>query len=312
MTPNLESIKRDDHPLLDIIASEYLKNEGRITVKDLAKKYSCEYKQVQYRMKKRKLPYRYYKYQYDEAFFEKIDTEEKAYVLGWWYSDGSVYAGNGKKKDNAASLSITEKDEYILKKIRDLIAKDAPIRWKDRRNVKWQNVVTLSITNKKIVNDLIKLRCTPNKTATLELPTPDIVPKHLMPHFLRGHFDGDGCMYFHIRKDTKRPHPRCLAQFTSSIAFCSALSSYLLSLGIKNCLKKPDKHHPRNTNVVVGGRRQLIKLVDYLYGDMRTDLFLARKRNVYTKYLEAQKEYDALTHQRQQLSLPVSVSLQSG
>ncbi len=43
-------------------------------------------------------------------------------------------------------------------------------------------------------NDLIRLGCIPSKTKTLEFPSVDIVPKHLMRHFIRGYFDGDGCI----------------------------------------------------------------------------------------------------------------------
>lgn len=157
----------------------------------------------------------------------------------------------------------------------------------------WQNVVILTITNKKIVDDLVKLKCVPRKSCIIELPTYDIVPENLFRHFLRGYFDGDGCMYYQMRKDRAYTYPICIAQFTSSIPFCKALSIYLSSIDIKNCLKKPDRYHPNNTSVTITGYKQLVKLIAYLYDGMKEGLFLKRKRDVYLRYLEARRERKA-------------------
>ena len=49
-----------------------------------------------------------------------------------------------------------------------------------------------------MVNDLINLGCIPNKSLTLTFP--DFINDELLPHFIRGYFDGDGCIWNGKRK----------------------------------------------------------------------------------------------------------------
>ena len=46
-------------------------------------------------------------------FFEKIDSEEKAYFLGFIYSDGCV-------QSNSVTLKLQKKDIIILEKMKKL------------------------------------------------------------------------------------------------------------------------------------------------------------------------------------------------
>lgn len=52
-----------------------------------------------------------------------------------------------------------------------------------------------------ITENLINLGCVPNKSLILTFPTEEQVPKNLQHHFIRGYFDGDGCVSF---KDLKK------------------------------------------------------------------------------------------------------------
>jgi DNA-binding CsgD family transcriptional regulator len=54
--------------------------------------------QVSVLLKKSDQEVRDWKYSVDENFFDWIDSEEKAYILGWFFSDGCVY--KYKKKTN--------------------------------------------------------------------------------------------------------------------------------------------------------------------------------------------------------------------
>ena len=54
------------------------------------------------------------KYSYDRNYFEKIDTEDKAYFLGFLYADGF----NTKQ---GFRLQISQKDEDVLLKLKENI-----------------------------------------------------------------------------------------------------------------------------------------------------------------------------------------------
>src|SRR5258706_15879796 len=64
------------------------------------------------------------RYSMDETFFEKIDTEEKAYILGLMYSDGNINR-RGDKKLRGFELALSGDGELkLLQKIKDIIKFD--------------------------------------------------------------------------------------------------------------------------------------------------------------------------------------------
>jgi hypothetical protein len=127
----------------------------------------------------------------DDNFFSAIDTEEKAYILGWIASDGAV----GK---TFISIEINKRDIDVLEKIKDVICKELPIV--PHKNT---DLVGLRICSKQIVKDVCNLlQIPPGKKAAI-VSMPDLQPP-LTNHFLRGLFDGDGSVSFR-----KNGSPRC-------------------------------------------------------------------------------------------------------
>ena len=133
---------------------------------------------------------------YIEDIFSIIDTEEKAYWLGFLYADGSVTTC-GKYE---VKLSLAYKDLEHVKKFASFVLKNgngqelvhpytAKIKGEEYPSAK------VIVTNKRIVNDLITLGCIPDKSLVLTFPNQSQVPQHLVRHFIRGYFDGDGSIY---------------------------------------------------------------------------------------------------------------------
>lgn len=63
---------------------------------------------------------------------------------------------------------------------------------KHLNNPNCQIQVIQSLRSQKTVNDLKRLGCTEQKSLNLTFPTKEQVPPHLLHHFIRGYFDGDG------------------------------------------------------------------------------------------------------------------------
>lgn len=126
-----------------------------------------------------------------ENYFEKIDSLEKAYWLGWVVSDGTItYEANGRKRYDL-SLTIKKEDEDILlmlEKDLGVSNKISPFQEKYSR---------FYFSCKKIVLDLMNLGITQNKTFTVKVPKFD---KKFNAAFLRGLFDGDGGFTVYTRK----------------------------------------------------------------------------------------------------------------
>lgn len=118
----------------------------------------------------------------DETIFEVIDTEEKAYWLGFMYADGYVISTT-----NEVGIGLKIEDYEHLVKFKSFLKYSGYI--KHREDTK---SCRISFLNKKIKQDLISKGCTPNKSKTLKFPSEDIVPNDLMIHFIRGYIDGDG------------------------------------------------------------------------------------------------------------------------
>jgi hypothetical protein len=113
-------------------------------------------------------------------FFQVIDTDEKAYWLGFLAADGTVYIGG---RQHTARLDLQPRDLHWLERFRDTIAPGAAITRHGRRSF------SLSIGSQEMVHDLVSLGITPRKSNTLEWPR---IPEPFVIPFLLGYFDGDG------------------------------------------------------------------------------------------------------------------------
>ena len=120
-------------------------------------------------------------------YFKVIDTDEKAYWLGFIAADGTVVS-NGRKY--GVTLDLQPGDLHWLERFRDTIAPGAKITKHGERSY------SVSIGSKEMFQDLLALGIGPRKSNTLEWPC---VPESLVIPFLLGYFDGDGS--FTQRKD---------------------------------------------------------------------------------------------------------------
>lgn len=132
-----------------------------------------------------------------------------AYVLGFFTADGSMT--KNKRGAHFIEFEITDKD--LLYEIRRLLSSNHKIT-KISRNVRWKNLYRLQIGSKEIFSDLLKIGLTPVKSKTVKLAK---VPGKYFNYFVRGYFDGDGCISSGIynRKDRKGTKHVIISRFTS-------------------------------------------------------------------------------------------------
>lgn len=115
----------------------------------------------------------------DEDYFENIDTEQKAYILGFIFADGYI-----ESNERTITLNISKKDIDVLYKIKENTRCGNEIKKSSTKNC-----IRLYMSSKKLIADLKKLGVTRNKSLSIEFP---ILRDDLYRHFLRGYFDGDG------------------------------------------------------------------------------------------------------------------------
>src|ERR1035437_4280784 len=135
------------------------------------------------------------KFKLKENFFDEIDTQEKAYFLGFLYADGCNILHR-----NRVSIVLHEKDYELLKMLNDLLLDGNDIKIEKRKNIEGHyingklcrnngNSIRLDINSKYMSQKLNSIGMIPMKSSVVLFPT--CVPFHLMNHFIRGYFDGD-------------------------------------------------------------------------------------------------------------------------
>ena len=192
-----------------------------------------------------------------DNFFEHIDSEEKAYILGWIASDGSI------SKNGYITIEIKKEDKLILEKIRDILCKELNIS--NRKRVSQNNSI-LRFCSRQMVQDACKwLLISPGeKSFTIRLPK---LNEELTWAFLRGYFDGDG----HLTKTTNKTR-----YLKSDIASCSSK--------MRDDIKKFTKIQCSNsdeTNRIYWSGKNAMLFLDKIYEN--ASVYLERK---YNRYLE--------------------------
>lgn len=114
------------------------------------------------------------KYHFKHNVFDKIDTEEKAYWLGFMFADGTV----GSSRDDV-KIDLSERDIEHVQKFADFVGYKRQL-----------NKPILSVRSKEMKAALVKHGCLPRKSH-IDVQ-PENVPVELHRHFMRGVCDGDG------------------------------------------------------------------------------------------------------------------------
>lgn len=219
-------------------------------------------------------------YELDETVFDCIDTEEKAYWLGFLYSDGY-----NQENRNAISLRLQEEDREILEKFKLFLKTNKEIKTYSRttrKNKLLRNYCELQVNSIKLSRKLAELGCIQGKTYTVKFPS--FLPEHLIRHFIRGVFDGDGCISCTERKDRRKIRGKgMIIQFTitGEPRFISACQNYICQATGLTKTKLNTVKDRFASSVHYNGKNNITKIFEYLYSD--SNIYMKRK---YKKFLE--------------------------
>ena len=120
------------------------------------------------------------KYNLDQHFFARIDSESKAYYLGLLFADGWV-CKNG-------NIGLSSIDSELVYGFSTAIQATYPIVRRQPKRGRLSYEIVFGCRS--MASDLICQGCVPTKSLILEFPP--YVPFTLQHHFIRGLFDGDG------------------------------------------------------------------------------------------------------------------------
>lgn len=196
------------------------------------------------------------KYHINQDYF-KTWSRNMAYILGLWYADGCIYGGK------MFDITLHKKDKYILKKVAEELQYEGSLYdYVDRQAAR------LNFSCKVIYDDIISLGGTERKSLTVEFPD---IPKEYLADFIRGYFDGDGCV-MNLKNN------RLNSAFTcGSRNFLESLLAILRKeAGIEG------GSFDDSCSSLKFGKRDTIRLGNYIYKN-DPELFLLRKKQKFFK-----------------------------
>lgn len=263
------------------IESQILKVLGTKPVKHIAKDFRISIPTVYRIARDYNINPTYTTHSFNRAYFDDVQTEHQAYWLGFIMADGTICKpGKTQAYNCRLQINISAKDIELLEAFKqDIEALDIKINTYTPKNTYSTNPMSkLVINSKQICLSLKRYGIDSNKTGNECIPN---IPQHLMSHFIRGYFDGDGC----ITNDIK-----------PTISFTCANKSFLYDL--KKILQQEigllSKANPipsglqngrekHSFQISFGGIVDVLNFYNYIYKD--ATIYLLRKYNKYTSLL---------------------------
>lgn len=246
---------------------DIIKDYGdRIPICKISEKYMVDRRRIIKILKENNIAdHQNHKFDFNRRFFENINSEKKAYWLGFIYADGSVY----KSKDNVSHhlvIKLSSKDINHLHKFKNdfNLPHEIKLRKENGFGGGFESA-RIRIISKELVNDLIKHGCVPNKTFILQFPD---INENLYNHFMRGYFDGDGS----ISWANKQKQIVVLGNYDFLFKFQEIL--------MKNCNIYKTKIGKKNKiyRLTYGGNLNIKKIGEFLYANYTTCLDRKREK----------------------------------
>ena len=205
---------------------------------------------------------------YECHFLDVIDSETKAYLLGFLAADGSV-------RGNCLRMNLCMRDLGHLEWVRRVVGDVGKlvIRSQQRTTGMAQLYCEWSVHSRSLVEALAAYAIVPNKIRTLPFPR---LEADLIRHYIRGYVDGNGGLY-----GCRGTRGRDMQfQVTSNRAWCEGAQAILMSAcGLRRT--KLDAFPVGRSGIEVfglrwNGRRQVCRIYHYLYDG--ATCWLPRKR----------------------------------
>ena len=238
--------------------------EGKST-RTIAKELGIGKSTVSYWIKKYNLnEYAKHKKHKSNYNFDKIDTKEKAYALGFILADSDI------TPKNIVEISVEKNDKEIIDFISNIIESNISIdNTFDKEKRRFPRVRT-----SRKVNDILKFT---GGRLKKERHYPR-VRKDLERYLLLGFFDADGCITWGKRKDRNKIWQK--VSFTSQLHLLEGIQKMLYNnIGISSTIRP--KSNEDCYIIEFSNKEDVLKFINYIYP--KDDDFIILQR----KYLKA-------------------------
>ena len=268
---------KEDYTKEEIDKMKFLYFEELMTLKEVSDVFKCvpntikKYISSDERYSER-VKFNYNNPNLNHNFFENIDAEEKAYILGFLIADGNVYKD---KSSYRIRIEVQLEDRYIVDLIKEKIGiSNSVIYRKKQSKNKLSHTIKIAFVSEKIFKDLEKYGVVPNKTDKTFFPN---VPKNMYCHLIRGLLDGDGSI-----PDYRESYRQSI-QFIGSKQLITSLKDFLIKeLNVYDVVVSERKKKIPIYQVVWSSRVDVKNIGEFLYSN--SHYYLKRKYLVWKSY----------------------------
>lgn len=198
-------------------------------------------------------------------YFHTINSSDKAYWLGLLYADGCVASddtGNNKIGLGMIDREHIEKFLLALGATRNKITVVRPCGFANASDIYYA-----SIYDEEMRNDLISHGCVPQKTKLLEsFPS---IPNEFLFDFVRGYFDGDGCIRFDGNRNCYRMSFVCGSE--------EFLKSLQVVLGVPRLSRSRSGSNGGAYHLSIAAQSDLLRIITLMYEHSTEQSRLNRK-----------------------------------
>ena len=247
--------------------------EDGMLLYEIAEKFGTTGPTVSKLLKKNGYDIDRYTYHFNEHYFDCIDSQDKAYILGLLWADGHNSIDKG-----SVILELQEEDKPLLERINDLTENERPLRKVPLhdKNPAWKNQYRLLWQSKYLSNVLNNYGMYQQKSLVLEFPR--WLNEELYPHFIRGYMDGDGCVYC-----AKQNH-RIQVNMIGTRMFLEQVQKICTSIGVKSYITHDKRANEVICQLLIASNVCSITFLDWVYKDV--NLKMERKYNKYQQFLQ--------------------------
>jgi hypothetical protein len=247
----------------------------RRSMSRIQKETGCSKKTITEYLKEKKMwtGHKYMPMYFNEFFFDDINTEEKAYWLGFIYADGYL------AQPRTIGIELKSIDQNHLIKFKKSLEAEHDVKiYIKNSTFGVQENCRIAVSSKHMFNILLGYFGSHRKTFEGHFPV--IQNQKLMPHLIRGFFDGDGSLSW-----TKKDNEHIISP---QISFIGTKKSMLLIEELSGFKWNWSQRHPERKNnnyqINCGRVNDCINFLNYMYKD--SIVYLDRKYEKYQILLE--------------------------
>ena len=248
--------------------------EGAL-IKDIAFEFGVGTDTISRHLKKNGVNVDRYTYHFNEHYFDVIDTQEKAYYVGMLWADGHNCIDRG-----SIILELQEQDLGLLEMLNKLADNERPVRKQNLhdKNPKWQNQYRLVLQSKYTSKVLESYGMFQNKSLILTFPS--WLEESLYAPFIRGYFDGDGCLSL---QNNNRNRSAMINMVGTKMFLEQVARIIKVMTGVDVNIERDIRARDPICILRCSKRQDVVKILNWIYND--ATIYMQRKYDKYQQFL---------------------------